>query len=32
MEDDALIGIVGKEDVIKILIPAADDEKAPSKV
>jgi len=32
MEDDALVGIVGKEDVIKILIPAADDEKAPSRV
>jgi len=32
MEDDTLVGIVGKEDVIKILIPAADDEKSPSKV
>ena len=32
MEDDALVGIVGKEDVIKILVPPADDEKAPSKV
>jgi CBS domain-containing protein len=32
MEDDMLVGIVGKEDVLKILIPAADDERTPSKV
>lgn len=32
MEDDVLVGIVGKEDVLKILIPANDDEKVPPKV
>jgi CBS domain-containing protein len=32
IDDDALVGIVGKEDILKTLIPAADKKREPSNV